>query len=267
MSRIASKFEELRKKGEKALVVYITAGHPDMETTCRLIPALAEAGVDILEVGVPFSDPTADGPVIQASSQEAIRKGASLEAILEMLRDLRKVTSLPFVLFSYYNPLFVAGPGRFARRASEAGVDGLLVVDLPREEAGELRRHTDGRGLDFIPLVAPTTGEERMRAILEDASGFVYYITMTGVTGTGRPAEEEAREKLRRIKELTPLPVVAGFGISTPDQAARLAPFADGVVVGSALVSLIDKTRLRGDLLAEVCRFTRSLKAALGPVP
>jgi len=239
MGRIEERFTALKEEGRKAFVAYLTAGDPSLEKTKELIPALEAAGVDIIEVGVPFSDPTADGPVIQAASQRALKKGATLEKILAMIVRLRRFSGIPIVLFTYYNPILSYGPERFARDATAAGVDGLLVVDLPPEEADELRRFTDPAGLAFITLIAPTTDPGRARKILRGATGFVYYISVTGVTGTAVPRPDDVRRDVERIKALTPLPVVVGFGISTPAQAAIIAPLADGVVIGSALVRLI----------------------------
>lgn len=261
MTRIEKRFAKLREKGEKALVVYITAGCPDMAATQRLIPALADAGADILELGIPFSDPTADGPIIQASSQRALRGGVTLSAILEMTERVRSTAKIPIVLFSYYNPIFTYGPKNFARRASAAGIDGLLVVDLPHEESRELRRYTDRAGLDFIPLVAPTTDVKRMRRIVAGATGFIYAITMTGVTGSGRPVVEEVKVLVEGIRELSSLPVAVGFGIGDTDQVQVIAPFVDGVVVGSAVVERLLKPAV--DPVVEVCQFVRRLKKAL----
>ncbi|MCX7816523.1 MAG: tryptophan synthase subunit alpha [Syntrophales bacterium] len=262
MGRIDTRFATLKGKGEKALIAYITAGHPDLEITEAVIPALADAGVDVVEIGVPFSDPTADGPIIQGSSQKALRSGTTLPSILEMIKRFRNRVAIPLVLFSYYNPIFVFGAERFARVAAESGIDGILVVDLPPEEACELRCYTDKAGLDFIPLVAPTTSSKRMRLIVKEGSGFIYYITLTGVTGTGRPFVEEVKERVLEIKSFSPLPVVVGFGISTPEQAAEIASFADGVVVGSAFVKLMDSVS-REDLVEKVCKFASSIKLAM----
>jgi tryptophan synthase alpha chain len=241
MNRIDNKFKLLRQAGRKALVAYLTAGDPSMEMTKEIIPALALAGADILEVGVPFSDPTADGPVIQAASQRALSSGATLEKILGMIACVRMKTDIPIILFGYYNPIYRFGVEKFSERASAAGVDGILVVDLPPEEARELRKHTDGAGLDFISLVAPTTGDNRISRIVGNAAGFVYYISITGVTGTARPEPSAIRKDVLRIKARTNLPVAVGFGISTPQQAAQIAPLADGIVIGSALVKLIEE--------------------------
>jgi tryptophan synthase alpha chain len=260
MRRIEKRFSELRKKGEKALVVYLTAGYPDLAASRDLILALDAAGADVLELGIPFSDPTADGPAIQKASQEALQKGTTLSRVLSLVRELRLSTDMPMVLFSYYNPIFAFGNQRFAREATEAGADGVLVVDLPLEEAGELKKHTDPAGLDFIPLVAPTTGVERSKKIVKGASGFIYYISLTGVTGEGKPPLEEIREKVSQIKHETVLPVVAGFGISSPEEAGEIAADADGIVVGSAFTRLIGQHPDRQRMTESVGAFARELK-------
>jgi len=264
MKRIERTFAALKKKGEKALVAYITAGYPDLETTRKLIPGLARAGVDILEVGVPFSDPTADGPVIQGASQAALKSGTTLPCILDMIGELRSSVQIPLVLFSYYNPIFSMGGAAFAKRAAAAGVDGLLVVDLPAEEAGELRVETDPAGIDFISLVAPTTAEGRIRKVMRAASGFIYYISVTGVTGTRGPELDETRKNVAAIRALTKLPVVVGFGVSTPEQARKVGEMADGVVVGSAFVKLIGEKTGSPDMIEAVGAYAASLKVAIG---
>ena len=187
MGRIENKFLTLKKRSEKALIVYLTAGDPDLRTTEELVLALEAAGVDIIEIGVPFSDPTADGPVIQAASQRALKAGTNLPLILEMVASLRRSSDIPVVLFGYFNPILSYGCRKFAKSAKSAGVDGILVVDLPPEEATELRRYTDPVGLDFIVLAAPTTDAQRVERILSNATGFLYYVSITGVTGTTRP--------------------------------------------------------------------------------
>jgi tryptophan synthase alpha chain len=277
MGRIEARFKALKKGGRKAFIAYLTAGDPDLKATAGLIPALAAAGVDILEIGVPFSDPTADGPAIQAASQRALKRGATLEKILAMIAALRRKSGIPIVLFGYYNPILSYGPERFAVDAKASGVDGLLVVDLPPEEADELRRHTDAAGLDFVMLVAPTTDAERARKILRNAAGFVYYISVTGVTGTAAPDPDQIRRDVEKLKGMTKLPVAVGFGISTPEQAAAIAPLADGVVIGSALVRLIGEKRDYGDLIEDVFTFAAQIRQAIdgavrwtegnGPVP
>ncbi|HUH65423.1 MAG TPA: tryptophan synthase subunit alpha [Syntrophales bacterium] len=260
--RIEEKFKELKERNEKALVVYLTAGDPDLATTHRLIPALSDAGADIVEIGVPFSDPTADGPVIQAASQRAIRKGATLGGILDMIESSRRSTDIPVVLFGYYNPIFSFGCERFAVRAKETGVDGILVVDLPCEESRELRKHTDVAGLNFISLIAPTTRDERIATIVKEATGFLYYISITGVTGTAAPVIADIRADVARVRRATELPLVVGFGISTPLQAREAASSADGVVVGSAFVRLISESK-GNNLIATASEYITGIKKAL----
>jgi tryptophan synthase alpha chain len=261
--RIGRKFTDLREREEKALAVYLTAGDPDLETTCRLVLTLEDAGVDLIEIGVPFSDPTADGPVIQAASQRALRKGATLSGILDMIESLREVSDVPIVLFGYYNPIFSYGNERFAARAKQAGVDGILVVDLPPEESHELRQYTDMVGLDFISLIAPTTNNRRIRQIVDSATGFLYYISITGVTGTAQPVVQNIKVDVERIRKISALPLLIGFGISTPAQAAEIASCANGVVVGSALVRIIGEKGGDEDLIQIASSFVRDIKKAL----
>jgi tryptophan synthase alpha chain len=266
MGRIEERFKTLNKEGRKAFVAYLTAGDPDLKMTAELIPALEAAGVDIIEIGVPFSDPTADGPIIQAASQHALKRGATLEKILVMIAALRRTSRIPIVLFGYYNPILSYGPEKFAVDAKVAGVDGLLVVDLPPEEADELRKYTDPARLAFITLIAPTTDPERARKILRRAAGFVYFISVTGVTGMAAPRSEDVKRDVERIKTMTSLPIAVGFGISTPEQAAAIATLADGVVVGSALVRLIGEKRESGDLLPAVSSFAAKIRQAIDRV-
>jgi tryptophan synthase alpha chain len=263
MGRIEERFTALKKEGRKAFVAYLTAGDPDLETTAKLIPALEAAGVDIIEVGVPFSDPTADGPIIQAASQRALKRGATLKKILAMITELRRTSVIPIVLFGYYNPIFSYGPERFAADAAASGVDGILVVDLPPEEADELRQFSDPAGLDFITLIAPTTDPKRARKILRRAAGFVYYISVTGITGTAGPRSDDVRRDAKQLKGMTALPVAVGFGISTPAQAATIAPLADGVVVGSALVRLIGEKGESDDLIPAAASFAAKIRQAI----
>jgi len=263
MGRIEERFTALKKEGRTAFVAYLTAGDPDLEATKKLIPALEAAGVDIIEIGVPFSDPTADGPVIQAASQRALKRGATLKKILAVIAELRRTSGIPIVLFGYYNPILSYGPERFAADAAASGVDGILIVDLPPEEADELRRFTDPAGLAFITLIAPTTDPQRARRILRRATGFVYYISITGVTGTAVPRPDDVRRDVKRLQGMTALPVAVGFGISTPAQAATIAPLADGVVVGSALVRLIGAKGGSGDLIPAAASFAAEIRRAI----
>ncbi len=263
MSRIEKKFSALQAKGEKALICFLTAGDPDLEKSKEIILALAAAGVDCLEIGVPFSDPTADGPIIQAASQRALKNGATLHGILAMIESIRKTCEIPIVLFGYYNPILSYGLERFAKRAKEAGVDGILVVDLPFEEALELRQYTDPQGIDFISLIAPTTSTERVKKIASHATGFLYYISITGVTGTAKPQVQEVKKDVERIRRVTQLPLAIGFGISTPQQAAEMAPHADAIVVGSALVKMIEENSNKEDLVFVVSQYAREMKKAI----
>ncbi len=263
MGRISEKFKALRAKNEKALVVYLTAGDPSMSKTKELILSLDKAGVDIIEIGVPFSDPTADGPVIQAASQRALKAGATLRGVLDMVADVRVVSDIPILLFGYYNPIFSYGAQKFAKAANRAGVDGVLVVDLPPEEAPELRAHTDAAGLDFISLIAPTTGKDRLKTIVKSATGFLYYISITGVTGSAAPKIEDIQREVGKIRKMTKMPIAVGFGITNALQAREIGALADGVVIGSAIVKMIDEHRQHPDMVKRVSDFTRDIKAAL----
>ena len=263
MGRIGEKFEFLRARNEKALIVYLTAGDPSLAVTKKLILSLEGAGVDILEIGVPFSDPTADGPVIQAASQRALKAGTTLQGVLDLVNDVRKTSQIPIVLFGYYNPIFVYGAKKFAEAAKMAGVDGVLVVDLPPEEARELRIYTDVAGIDFISLIAPTTPEKRLRRIAADATGFLYYISITGVTGTAAPRVEDIKREVSKIRKITKLPLAVGFGITSSMQAQEIACIADGIVIGSAVVRLIDENKNNPDLVKIVCAYVSEIKQAL----
>ena len=263
MGRIGDKFESLRSKKEKTLIVYLTAGDPSLAVTQELIFGLENAGVDILEIGVPFSDPTADGPVIQAASQRALKSGTTLQGVLNLVADVRKTSQIPMVLFGYYNPILAYGTKKFAHAAENAGVDGVLVVDLPPEEAQELRVHTDVAGIDFISLIAPTTPEKRLRQIAASATGFLYYISITGVTGTAAPKIEDIKREVSKIRRISKLPLSVGFGITNPRQAQEIAGIADGIVIGSAVVRLIYENKNNVDLVKNVCQYVSVIKQAL----
>jgi tryptophan synthase alpha chain len=241
MGRIADTFKRLQGEGKKALVTFITAGDPDLETTGRLIPLLESAGADIIELGVPFSDPMADGPTIQLSSERALEAGTTLEGILGMVQKVRLCTQIPLVLMGYYNPILQYGPERFVRDAASAGVDGVLLVDLPPEEAAEFRKVADLAGITTIFLLTPTSDDARMKRVFSLGSGFLYYVSVTGVTGARQQVEVSVDERVSDIRKRTRLPVVVGFGVSTPEQAGQIARIADGVVVGSALVKLFEQ--------------------------
>lgn len=245
MNRIETLFNRLRDERRKALVGFLMAGDPDPAQSEKNVRTALEAGVDILELGVPFSDPTADGPVIQAAGQRALAAGMTLDMTLRMAGRIRRDFEAPIILFGYANPFFVHGFERVCDAARKAGVDGLLVVDLPFEESAPLRTCATRAGLALIPLVAPTTPAERMKTILKGARGFVYYIMFRGVTGTRTTVAGDAADHLALLRARTRLPIAAGFGVSTPEQAATVAAHADGVVVGSALVKAAAEGRLR----------------------
>jgi tryptophan synthase alpha chain len=258
MRRLERTFERLRAEKRKALVGFLMAGDPDMAASERRCRTALENGVDILELGMPFSDPTADGPVIQAAGQRALAAGATLPGVLKLARRLRRDFDAPLVLFGYVNLIFNRGYERVCREAADAGIDAMLVVDLPFEESGELRAQLDRRRLDFIALIAPTTTEDRLRTILADARGFVYYIMVKGVTGARAALAPDVAEHLTRLRRHTRLPVAAGFGVSSGRQAREAARHADGVVVGSALIKAAEENRLAA--------FVRELRGALDEV-
>lgn len=262
MNRIVQRFGELKARGETAFIPYITAGDPSIEQTEKIVLALAGAGCDVIEFGVPFSDPVGDGPVIAEAAQRALARGATLERILDLVNRLRTQTHVPILLFSYYNPLLAFGIPRFAREAAAAGVDGVLCVDLPAEEADDYKAELDRAGLCTVFLVAPTTSEERLEAILSRCTGFVYYVSRLGVTGERAGLAADLRDALARIKRHTDKPVAVGFGISTPEQARTIAGMADGVIVGSALVRLIAQTGDTPETAARAGQFARALAHA-----
>jgi len=263
MNRIDQMFRTARRAGRTALVPFLTAGDPDMGTTLDLMRAAVANGADLIEIGVPFSDPTADGPTLQKSLDVGRRSGASLGRVLELVAEFRRDSGVPIVLYGYFNPIFHYGCERFAADAKQAGVDGLLVVDLPPEEAGELLQWSKKVELRFIFLLSPTTGEERARRILKGASGFVYYVSVTGVTGVRPIPLEEVALAVAQLRGWTDLPIGIGFGIATADQAARVARFADAVVVGSAIMRLVDEHRGEARLVSEVGDFIAALRGAI----
>ncbi|MBO6519068.1 MAG: tryptophan synthase subunit alpha [Rhodospirillales bacterium] len=239
-TRITRRFAQLRAEGRAGLVTFTTAGDPDTETSVKILEGIAEAGADMIEIGVPFSDPMADGPAIQASSLRAIKGGMSLRKTLGIVAEYRKKDDeTPIVLMGYYNPIYIYGVDAFLADAKKAGVDGLIVVDLPPEEEGELCLPALDAGVNFIYLTAPTTTDARLPRVLEHASGFVYFVSITGITGTRSAQATDVAGHVARIKAKTDLPVAVGFGIRTPEQAAEIAGVADAAVVGSALVDQI----------------------------
>jgi tryptophan synthase alpha chain len=265
VSRIAKRFAELKAAGRKAFIPFISAGDPDSETSFAILQKLPSVGADIIELGMPFSDPMADGPAVQASSLRALQSGASMVRTLELVKKFRKADDkTPIVLMGYFNPIHAYGAARFTRDAAAAGADGLIVVDLPPEEDEVLRVPAKAQGLDIIRLATPTSDEARLQTILKDASGFIYYVSITGVTGTKNFDAGHVDAAVARIRKATSLPVAVGFGVKTPAHAAEIARIADAVVVGSAIVSHIaDKMSApKAELAQSVVELCRSLAAS-----
>ncbi len=265
MSRLANTFARLRAERRGGLITYTTAGDPDLPRSAEILKALDRAGADVLEVGIPFSDPLADGPVIQRAAERALAAGSSLRASLDMIAQIRPLISAPIVVFSYANPLMRMGIDTLARRAADAGVDGVLALDLPIEEAAEFRETLAARGLDTIFLLSPTTTERRIQRAAELGSGFLYAISRLGVTGARATVATSAGALVARIRKQTSLPIALGFGISRPEHVAEVAACADAAVVGSALVSLIAEASGSAELVERVESYVRWLKGAAAP--
>jgi tryptophan synthase alpha chain len=262
VSRLSAKFASLKKEGRAAFVPFISAGDPDHETSFTILEKLPGAGADIIELGMPFSDPMADGPAVQASSMRALKAGASMTRTLEMLRKFRKADArTPILLMGYFNPIHAYGTARFLRDAAQAGADGLIVVDLPPEEDEVLRTPAAAQGIDIIRLATPTSDDARLPKILGGASGFIYYVSVAGVTGTKNFDASQVQAAVTRIRKQSELPVAVGFGVKTPDHARQIARIADGVVVGSAIVNLIGANlgEPRDRLVAWVLELCREL--------
>ncbi len=253
MTRIDAKFAKLKAEGKKAFVAYIMGGDPDVATSLAVMKGLPAAGVDVIELGMPFTDPMADGPTIQLAGQRALDGGMTMDKVLDMVRDFRAGDQeTPIVLMGYYNPIYSRGVDRFLSEATAAGIDGLIVVDLPPEEDSELCLPAKAAGLNFIRLATPTTDDKRLPKVLQNTSGFVYYVSITGITGAAAAQATDVAPEVARIKSQTDLPVIVGFGISTPENARDIAGIADGCVVGSAIVKEIGAGRPVADILARV---------------
>jgi tryptophan synthase alpha chain len=263
MGRLDERFRALRARGERALIPFITAGDPDLETTERLVYALAEAGADAIEIGVPFSDPMAEGPTIQRSSERALRSGASLRRILELVRVVRPTIDVPLILMGYANNFFAMGETGFAEAAREVGVDGVIVVDLPPEEGEDFYAAVRGCGVDPILLSSPTTTPARAAMLVKETRGFLYYVSLTGVTGARSDVGSDVEASVEALRRLGDIPICVGFGVSTPDHVRSVGRFADGVVVGSALVDRIDRAASRDAAVDAAAAFVAELKAPL----
>ena len=265
MGRIAERLAAVRARGEKALVPFVTAGDPDLGVTEALLPALAAAGADVIELGVPWSDPSADGPKIQRASERALASGTTLRHVLNLVKALRPTLDVPIVLMGYANSFLSMGERHFPEAARDAGVDGVITVDCPPEEEPAYFDNLEACGVDGVLLVAPTTTDERLAMLAKRTRGFLYYVSLTGVTGARAMLPPRLEENLARIRKVTSVPVCVGFGISTPEQAAAIAQYADGVVVGSAIVDRIGRAASREEAVTEAASFVASLKAALRP--
>ena len=263
MGRIGERFAALRAAGDKALVPFITAGDPDLETTGELVLALAESGADMIELGVPFSDPSAEGPTIQRASERALARGTTLRRTLALVAKLRAQVSVPLILMGYANPYYALGVDGCARACADAGVDGLICPDLPPEEGRDLYAALAKHGIDGVLLASPTTTPERMRLLVEHTRGFLYYVSLTGVTGARGALAAGIEAGVAAIRRLGDVPVCVGFGISRPEHAAEIGRFADGVAVGSAIVDRIEAASSPAAAVDAVARFARELKAAL----
>ena len=269
--RIEKRFAALRASGRAGLVTFLTAGDPDPATSAAIVERLPAAGADLIELGMPFSDPMADGPAIQLSSQRALAAGMNVQKTLDMVANFRKSDDdTPIILMGYLNPVYAFGVDRFVKTAAKVGVDGLIIVDLPPEEEADLCLPAQAAGIDFIFLTAPTTDEERLPRVLANASGFVYYVSITGITGTASAAASAIEDAVLRLRRFTPLPIAVGFGITTPEQAAEVAAVADAAVVGSALVNLVAgnldtdgvaKPTLKDEVLTKVKDLARGVAA------
>jgi tryptophan synthase alpha chain len=268
-TRIDRRFAELKQEGRPALVTFITAGDPDLDTSLEIMKKLPGAGADVIELGMPFSDPMADGPAIQLAGQRALKGGQTMVRTLEIVRDFRKGDdTTPIVLMGYYNPIYIYGNERFIADAKAAGVDGLIVVDLPPEADDELCIPALHAGLNFIRLATPTTDEKRLPRVLQNTSGFVYYVSITGITGAATPEPSKVAAMVSRIKARTQLPIAVGFGVRTAEQARAIGQAADGVVVGSAIVSAIATTldsqgRATGSTVSAVAKLVSELAAGV----
>ncbi len=263
MGRIADAFENARKENRAALVIYLCAGDPDLNATVELVVAAADSGADVVELGVPFSDPTADGPAIQRAAERSLRRGTTLAKVLETVRVIRRRTEVPILLFGYYNPILAYGERKLVDDAADSGADGFLVVNLPPEESGGLRGPAVARGLDFVPLLAPTSDPHRIKQAGEMATSFIYYVSMTGVTGSTATDLASASKRASALQQQLGRPLAIGFGVKTKADVATVSPHADGVVVGSAVVQVIEAAASTDEAVAAVRTLVSELAGGL----
>ena len=262
-NRLDATFQRLKADHKKALIAYLMAGDPGLAETEQLVLALEQAGADIIELGVPFSDPIADGPVIQQAAERALRNGTSLQKILASVTSLRRRTSIPIILMLYYNSIHAMGCEEFCNAAKAAGVDGLIVPDMPPDEAGPLKVPADAVGLSLIFLLAPTSTGDRRKLVAKESHGFVYYVSLTGITGAKLSNAEDIQHNIGKLRKVSATPVAVGFGVATPEDAARVSKIADGVIVGSAIVKRIASHQKDPAMIGHVTEFVRSLKSAM----
>ena len=263
MNSLEKKFNVLKREGKKILIVYITAGDPDIEKTKLLVQEIDKQGADAVELGIPFSDPAADGPTIQKACLRSLKKGVTLKKIISLVDDLRQYTQIPIILMGHYNPIYRYNPSCFIADSLKAGVNGLIVADLPPEEDSAFIKEAQAKGLATIFLLAPTSPIERIKFITKMSRGFIYYISLMGVTGVRNKLDSTIKEKVNRIRCVTDLPIIVGFGISNPNQARDVALYADGVIVGSAVVNLIEKYKDTSEMLLKVGEFIKKLKQGI----
>lgn len=262
MNRIDKKFKELKKKSTKAFIAFIMAGDPSLSATKKLVFELEAQGVDIVELGIPFSDPLADGPTIQRSSERALKHKTTINSVSNLVRAIRPHTQIPIVFLTYYNLIHHYGLERFVQKASSSGVDGVIVPDLPPEESNQLRRIAKKKEFSVIHLAAPTSSKERLKKIANSSTGFIYYVSLTGTTGARKELPQELSSSLIKLKRMTKMPICVGFGISTPQQVKRISKIADGVIVGSAIIKVIEKNRKSKNLVKKVGNFVKRLTSA-----
>ena len=261
MIRVKNKFKELKQKKQKAFGVFLTAGYPSLEYSKDIFKKILDAKVDFIEIGLPFSDPMADGPLIQHSSQIAIEQNTSVEECFKLVKEIRKINNdIPIILMGYYNPIHYYGNLKFIKKAVLSGIDGLIIVDLPMEEDEEFYNLSYKNNLPLIRLVTPTTDEERLKKILKNACGFVYYVSVTGITGTKSASVNDVKNKIKVIKKITNLPVIAGFGIKNSVDAKKMSSISDGIVIGSSLVNKIEEVYKKKNGLNEIFKFLKSFK-------